>query len=55
MSTSLVIPTIVFMLIKTSMLDGTNPVFRLTTANRVVMDRISIEMSPLSEISLGIR
>jgi hypothetical protein len=55
MSTSLVIPTIVFILIKASMLGGTNPVSHSTTANRVVMGRISIEMSPLSEISLGIR
>jgi hypothetical protein len=55
MSTSLVIPTMVFIVIKASMLGGTNLVSRLATANRVVMGRISTEMSPLSAISLGIR
>jgi hypothetical protein len=55
MSTSLVIPTMVFILIKASMLGGRNPVFHSTTANRVVMGRISIEMSPLSEISSEVR
>jgi hypothetical protein len=45
----------VFVLIKASMLGGTNPVFHSTIANKVVMGRISIEMSPLSEISSGIR
>jgi hypothetical protein len=54
-STSLVIPTMIFILIKASMLGGINPVSRSTTANRVVMGRISIKMSPLSEVSLGIR
>jgi hypothetical protein len=49
MSTSLVIPTMVFSLIEASMLGGTNPVSYSTTANRVVMGRISIEMSPLSQ------
>jgi hypothetical protein len=55
MSTLLVIPSMIFVLIKASMLGGTNPASRLTTANRVVMDKISTEMSPLSEISSGIR
>jgi hypothetical protein len=55
MSTSLEIPTMVFVLIKASMLGGANPVSHSTTANRVVMGNISTEMSPLSEISLGIR
>jgi hypothetical protein len=32
------------------MLGGTNPIFRSTTANRVVMGRISTEMSPLRNI-----
>jgi hypothetical protein len=44
-----------FVLIKASMLGGTNPVSYSITANKVVMGRISTEMSPLSEISLGIR
>jgi hypothetical protein len=55
MSTSLVIPTMVFVLIKASMLGGTNPVSHSTTANWVVMGRISTEMSPLSKVSLGTR
>jgi hypothetical protein len=55
MSTSLVIPTMGFILIKASMLGRTNPISHSTTANRVVMARISIELSPLSEISSGIR
>jgi hypothetical protein len=55
MSTLLVIPTMVFVLTKASMLGGTNLVFRSTAANRVVMGRISTEMSPLSEISSGIK
>jgi hypothetical protein len=54
MSTSLVIPTMVFVLIKASMLGGTSSVSRSTTANRVLMGRISTEMSPLSKISSGI-
>jgi hypothetical protein len=37
MTTSIVIPTIVFILIKASMLGETNPVSRSTTANMVVM------------------
>jgi hypothetical protein len=37
------------------MLGGTNPVSYSITDNKVVMGRISTEMSPLSEISLGIR
>jgi hypothetical protein len=52
MSPSLVIPTMVFVLINASILGGTNPLSCSTTANRVVMVRISTEMSPLSEISL---
>jgi hypothetical protein len=44
----------VFVLIKASMLGGTNPVSRSTTANKVVRGRISTEMNPLSEISSGI-
>jgi hypothetical protein len=55
MSTSLVIPSMVFILIKASMLGGTRPVSHSTTFNRVVMGRISIEMRPLLEISSGIR
>jgi hypothetical protein len=51
MSPSLVIPTMVFVLINASILGGTNPLSCSTTANRVVMVRISTEMSPLSEIS----
>jgi hypothetical protein len=54
MSTSLVIPTMVFILIKASMLGGTSPVSRSTTTNRMVMGRISTEMSPPSEISSGV-
>jgi hypothetical protein len=53
MSTSLVIPTMVFDLIKASMLGATNPVSHSTTTNRVVMGKISTEMSSLSEISIG--
>jgi hypothetical protein len=45
----------VFILIKASVLGGTNPVSHSITANRVVMGKISTEMSPLSEISSGIR
>jgi hypothetical protein len=37
------------------MLGGTNPVSHSTTANRVVMGRISTEVSLHLEISLGIR
>jgi uncharacterized protein (UPF0212 family) len=44
-----------FILIKTSMVGGTSPVSHSTTANRVVIGRISTEMSHLSEISSGIR
>jgi hypothetical protein len=44
-----------FFLIKASMLGGTSPVSHSATANRVVMGKISTEMSPLSEISSGIR
>jgi hypothetical protein len=55
MSTLLVIPSMIFVLIKASMLGGTNPASLLTTTNRVVVGRISTEMSPLSEISSGIR
>jgi hypothetical protein len=54
MSTLLVIPTMLFVLIKASMLGGTNPVSSSTIANRVVMGKIPTEMSPLLEISLGI-
>jgi hypothetical protein len=50
MSTSLVIPTMIFVLIKALMLGGTNPVSRSTITNRVVMGRISTEMSPLRDI-----
>jgi hypothetical protein len=45
----------VFILIKASMLGGTNPVSCSTTAYGVVMGKISTKMSPLSKISLGIR
>jgi hypothetical protein len=44
-----------FILIKASMLGGINPVSRSTTTNKVVWGKISTEMSPLSEISSGIR
>jgi hypothetical protein len=50
MSTLLIIPTMVFVLIKASMLGGRNLVSHLTTTNRMVMGRISIEMSPLRNI-----
>jgi hypothetical protein len=50
MSTLLVISTMVFVLIKASMLGGTIPVSRSTTANRVVLGRISTNMSPLRDI-----
>jgi hypothetical protein len=45
----------VFILIKASILGGTNLVSHSTTVNRVVMGRISIEMSPLLEIPSGIK
>jgi hypothetical protein len=44
----------VFVLIKASMLGETNPVSYSTTANMVVMGKISTEMRPLSEILVGI-
>jgi hypothetical protein len=55
MSTLLVIPTMVFVLIKASMLGGTNLGSYSITANQMVMGKILTEMSPLSEISSGIR
>jgi hypothetical protein len=50
MSTSLVIATMVYVLIKASMLGGTNPVFRSTTVNMVVWGRTSTEVNLLSRI-----
>jgi hypothetical protein len=55
MSTSLVIPIMGFVLIKASMLGGTNPVSHSTTANKVVWGRTSTEVILLLEISSGIR
>jgi hypothetical protein len=53
-STWLVIPTMVFILMKASVLGGTNPVFHSTTANKVVRGRTSIEVNLLSRILFGI-
>jgi hypothetical protein len=50
MSTSLVIPTMVLILIKASMLGGKNPVSRSTTTNKVVWGRTPIEVNLLSRI-----
>jgi hypothetical protein len=47
----LVTPTMVFVRIRASTLGGTSPVSRSTTANRVVMGKILIGMSPNSGIS----
>jgi hypothetical protein len=46
-STSLIISIMVFILIKASMLGGTNLVSRSTIANKVVWGKTSKEMSPL--------
>jgi hypothetical protein len=46
MSTSLVIPIMVFILIKASMMGGTNLVSHSTTANKVVWGRTSTESEP---------
>jgi hypothetical protein len=54
MSTSLVLPTMVFILIKASMLGGTNPFSHSTTTNKVVWGRISTEVNLLSKILFGI-
>jgi hypothetical protein len=54
MSTSLVIPTMVFVLIKASMLGGTSPVSHSTITNKVVWGRTSIEVNLLSRILFGI-
>jgi hypothetical protein len=53
-STSLVIPTMVFVLIKALMLGGTNLVSHSTTAIKVVGGRTSIEVNLLSRILFGI-
>jgi hypothetical protein len=50
MSTLLVIPTMVFVLIKASMLGGTNPISGSTTANKVVWGSTSTEVNLLSRI-----
>jgi hypothetical protein len=50
-----VLSQMVFILIRASIPGAKSPVSHSTTANRVVICRISTEMSPLSEISLGIR
>jgi hypothetical protein len=50
MSTSLVIPIIVFVLIKASMLGATSSVSCLTTTNKVVWGRTSTEVNLLSRI-----
>jgi hypothetical protein len=52
MSTSLAIPTMVFVLIKASMVGGRNPVSRLTTANKVVCGRTSTEVNLLMRTSI---
>jgi hypothetical protein len=44
----------IFILIKSSMQGGTNPVSRLTTANKVVWGRTSTEVNLLSRILFGI-
>jgi hypothetical protein len=54
MSTFLVTPTMVFVLIKASMLGGTSPVSRSTTTNKVVWGRTSTEVNLLSRILFGI-
>jgi hypothetical protein len=54
MSTLLVIPTMIFILIKASMLGGTSPISRSTTANKVVWGRTSTEVNLLSRILFGI-
>jgi hypothetical protein len=53
-SISLVIPTMVFILFKASMLGGTNPVSYSTTANKVVWGRTSTEVNLLSRILFGV-
>jgi hypothetical protein len=50
MSTLLVIPTMVFILIKASMFGGMNLVSRSTTANKVVWGKTSTEVNLLSRI-----
>jgi hypothetical protein len=47
----LVTPTMVFIWIRASTMGGTSPVSCSTTANKVVMGKISTEMSPNSGIS----
>jgi hypothetical protein len=54
MSTLLVIPTMLFVLIKASMLGGTKLVCRSTTAIKVVWGRTSTEVNLLSRILFGI-
>jgi hypothetical protein len=49
-STLLVIPTMVFVLIKASMLGGTKPVSHSTTTNKVVWGRTSTKVNLLSRI-----
>jgi hypothetical protein len=53
MSTLLIIPRMVFILIKASMLGGTNLVSHSTTTNKVVWGRTAIEVNLLSRILFG--
>jgi hypothetical protein len=53
MSTSFVIPTMVFILIEASMLGGANTVSRSTIPNKVVSGRTSKEVNLLSRILFG--
>jgi hypothetical protein len=53
-STLLGIPTMVFVLIKASMLGGTNIVSRSTTTNKVVWGKTSTEVNLLSRILFGV-
>jgi hypothetical protein len=53
-STSLVIPKMVFVLIKASMLGGTNTVSRSTITNKAVWGRTSIDVNLLSRILFGV-
>jgi hypothetical protein len=50
MSTLLVTPTMVFVIIKASILGGTSPVSLSTTTNKVVWSRTSTEVNLLSMI-----
>jgi hypothetical protein len=54
MSTSLVIPTMIFFLNKASMLGGTNPVSHSTTANKVVWGRSETSLKDIVRDQLRI-